>query len=158
MRNLVVVALEDEATMQHARRLLAQSGIILLEDAGDVGAGLRQPDRVLQGRVRRWAVLPIRATSVVLAGTLTAIAWTGLVLGSISGDLAQRLSNLADDNALPPNARRAAQSKDRTLVMIATPDLPADLAEQLRQLNGRVWQTPLTEEQAAKLQAKRSRS
>ncbi len=52
----------------------------------------------------------------------------------------------------------AIQSKDTTLVMVADRDLPEELKEQLRQLHGRVWRTPLSEEQAVKLQSSTLRS
>ena len=80
-------------------------------------------------------------------------AWTGLIVGGVAGELAGRLADLRDDSALPRNVRRAIQSKDTTLVLVADRDLPEDLKEQLRQLHGRVWRTPLTEEQATQFDA-----
>ena len=153
MRNLIIVALEDQAATAQARGLLADlmgEDLVVLDNANAVGLGVSRSVGMTNGRLHRLIRLPVRATSIALTGTFTAMAWTGLIVGGVAGELAGRLADLSDDSALPRNVRRAIQSKDTTLVLVADRDLPEDLKEQLRQLHGRVWRTPLTEEQAAR--------
>lgn len=161
MRNLIVVALEDQPTTERARSLLAEAlgeDIVVLENASTADLGVSRPVGTTDSRLRRWIRLPVRATSIALAGTFTAVAWTGLIVGGLAGELAGRLADLRDDNAFPKNVQQAMQSQDTTLVLIADEDLPEELKEQLRQLDGRVWRTPLSEEQETKLRTFTSHS
>lgn len=156
MRNLIVVALEDQATTAHARGLLADAmgkDVVILDNASAAGLGVSRSAGTADSRLRRLIRLPVRATSITLTGAFTAMAWTGLIVGGVAGELAGRLADLRDDNALPKNVQQAMQSKDTTLVLVADQDLPEELKEQLRQLHGRVWRTPLSEEQAAQFDA-----
>ena len=156
MRNLIIVALEDQATTAHARGLLADAmgeDLVVLDNANAVGLGVSRSVGMTDSRLHRLIRLPVRATSIALTGTFTAMAWTGLIVGGVAGELAGRLADLRDDSALPRNVRRAIQSKDTTLVVVADREVPEDLKEQLRQLHGRVWRTPLTEEQATQFDA-----
>ena len=160
MRNLIVVALEDQATADHARGLLAEAlgeDVVILDNASAAGLGVSRTVGTADSRLRRLIRLPVRATSIALAGTFTVMAWTGLIVGGVAGELAGRLADLRDDNALPKNVQQAVKSKDTTLVLVVDQDLPEELKEQLRQLHGRVWRTPLSEEQEAKLRASTTR-
>ena len=160
MRNLIVVALEDQASTAHARGLLADAmgeDVVMLDNASAAGLGVSRTVGAADSRLRRLIRLPVRATSIALAGTFTVMAWTGLIVGGVAGELAGRLADLRDDNALPKNVQQAVKSKDTTLVLVVDQDLPEELKEQLRQLHGRVWRTPLSEEQEAKLRASTTR-
>lgn len=160
MRNLIVVALEDQKTADYARGLLAEAlgeDSVVLDNASAVGLGESRTVDTADSRLRRLIRLPVRATSIALAGTFTAVAWTGLIMAGLAGELAGRLADLRDDNAFPKNVQQAMQSQDTTLVLIADEDLPEELKEQLRQLHGRVWRTPLSEEQISKLRTSTAR-
>ncbi len=85
MRNLIVVALEDQATADHARDLLADAmgeDVVMLDNASTAGLGVSRTVGTADSRLRRWIRLPVRATSIALAGTFTAMAWTGLILAA----------------------------------------------------------------------------
>lgn len=152
MKNLIVVALEDGLTAARARDLLAKGmgqDVLVIDNASAATLGVSRTVQPSHGRLGRLARLPVRVTSIALAGTLTAVAWTGLIVGGVAGELAGRLADLREDGALPKNVQQAVQAKDTTLVLVADEDLPEALKEQIRQLHGRVWRTPLTDEQAA---------
>ncbi len=152
MKNLIVVALEDKVTAARARELLANAAgqdLLVIDNASAANLGVSRTVQPTNARLRRIARLPVRMTSMALTGTLTAVAWTGLIVGGVAGEIAGRLADLREDNALPKNVQQAVQAKDTTLVLVSDEDLPEGLKEQIRQLHGRVWRTPLTEEQAA---------
>lgn len=156
MRNLIVVAMEDQVTAARARHLLAETmgeAVVVIENASAASLGVSRQVQPSNSRLRRVVRLPMRATSIALAGTFTVVAWTGLIVGGVAGELAGRLADLREDNALPQNVQQAVQAKDTTLVLVIDEDLPDDLKEAIRQLHGRVWRTPLTDEQAARFDA-----
>lgn len=138
MTELVVVAL-DEASEAHAVRAA-------LEDAHGLRAILLDPvalEKKPAARARRWLGLPWRATKALAVGSLTAIAWTTLVMGAISGEMAGWLMDRQGRDGLPKELAGSVPREKVNLILYADAEVPVEALKVVQELGGQIWRPPL---------------
>lgn len=148
MNELVVVTLDEAGTAIAARRVL--------EDVHGIHAAVLDADALEKepaGRARRWLGLPWRATSALAVSSLTAIAWTSLIVGAISGEVAGWLMDRLDRNILPKEVVRSLQQEKVNLVLYSDAALPDEALKYVQELGGHIWRASLQARDAERLRA-----
>ena len=154
MTELVVVAFANEigaAEMRDALIDLQKQGLVTLDDAAVV---VRRPD----GKVKvKQAVSLVGMGALggafwgMLVGLLFWMPWLGLAAGAVSGALGGALSDYGLDYGFVKEVGNTIQPGHSALFLLIREATPDKLMDELRQFNGKILQTSLSMEAAAKL-------
>jgi uncharacterized membrane protein len=151
---LVVVAFDSEtgaAEMRDALIELQKQRLVTLDDAAVV---VRRPD----GKVKvKQAVSLVGAGALggafwgMLVGLLFWMPWAGLAVGALSGALGGALSDYGLDDGFVREVGNTIQPGHSALFLLIREATPDKLMDELRQFNGRILQTSLSNEAEARL-------
>jgi uncharacterized membrane protein len=154
VRELVVVAFDHEtgaAEMRDALIELQKQRLVALDDAAVV---VRRPD----GKVKVEQAVSLVGTGALggafwgmLVGLLFWMPWAGLAVGALSGALGGALSDYGLDDGFVREVGNTIQPGQSALFLLIREATPDKLMDELRQFNGRILQTSLSNEAEARL-------
>lgn len=156
MAELLILTFDNQATADQARLTLQQvagQGVVVLPDLETAGAQVAQQRAESTTGLRRWALLPWRASARVLGGALTVVTWTSLVLGAVTGGLAGRLLGRDEQEELRQQVAEAVQPGKTPVILLTQSQLSADLIADIIQSSQQVYRTRVSADAAARIRS-----
>ncbi len=157
MAELLILSFDSQNDADQARLTLQQiagQGVVVLPDLATAGAQVAQQRAEATTGLRRWALLPWRAGVRVVGGALTAVTWTSLIIGAVTGDLAGRLLGRDEQEELRQQVAEAVQPGKTPVILLTQGQTSVDhLITDITQSSRQVYRTRLSADAAARIRS-----